>query len=110
MVAIAYAIEGGSALRDILQLVNRRLRLVLILAALVAAGPTASARVLDTAGSQVSITWVRADRTDRVQVLETAPALRVFGSPAPGVIGRDAIVRDTVLRHSLFQRPPPFLS
>ena len=43
--------------------VNRRLRLALFLAALAAAGPLPSARLVDAARADVSIAWFRGDRS-----------------------------------------------
>ena len=94
----------------ILHVVNRRLRLVLLLAALVAAGPLPSARVFEAAGTQVTIAWVRADRPAQAHILEPRPAPHVFGIAGSLVTGSGLFVRDTLHPHSLFQRPPPFLN
>jgi len=89
--------------------VNRRLRLALFLAALVATGPMPSARVIDAARADVSIAWFRSDRTSDVHSERPSASL-----PKPAVARARFLVRwDPVLpnalhSHSLFQRPPPF--
>lgn len=99
---------GTTAGRVILPLVNRRLRLALLLAALVAAGPMPSARTIDAARADVSIAWFRSDRASRLQVKHHAAAVlgatvaRVaFSAPSDPALPR------TLRSHSLYQRPPP---
>jgi hypothetical protein len=88
--------------------VNRRLRLALFLAALAAAGPMPSARVLDAARADVSTAWFRSDRIASLRSKHSLTAM-----PNSGVAGigfqahRDPVVPNARLTHSLFQRPPP---
>lgn len=103
--------RGWPVGHGILRLVNRHLRLALILAALVAAAPMPSVRVVDAARADVGVAWfvgLRGDRTSRphrqqapVAAPAAAAARRAFSSP-PG-----SLLPDAVLTHSLFQRPPP---
>jgi len=88
--------------------VNRRLRLALFLAALVATGPLPSARVVDAARADVSIAWFRSDRSTDFRS-ERA------GAPLPPLaVARlafqalwDPVLPNAQNPHSLFQRPPP---
>jgi hypothetical protein len=101
-------VSGG---RAILTLVNRRLRLALFVAALVAAGPMPSARTVELARTTVGISWFRADVASRPQRQQTREALpiadaeRLVFTPR-----RDPVLPDTLRSHSLFQRPPPLQS
>jgi len=88
--------------------VNRRLRLALFLAALVATGPMPSARVIDAARADVSIAWFRSDRTSDFRSEHASKAL-----PKPAIARVrfqaqwDPVLPDARHSHSLFQRPPP---
>ena len=88
---------------------SRRLRLALFLAALAATGPMASPRVVDVARADISIAWLRSDELT---------ALRSEQSIKAAISGRvttrrgfeahpDTALPNTLLSHSLFQRPPP---
>lgn len=88
------------------------MRLALLLAAIVAAGPSASApRVFDAARAGVVIAWLRADLASRPERRHVSQAIRV--SPVTRVdllTPRDVVLPDTLRLHSLFQRPPPLHS
>ena len=94
--------------RVILRDVNRRLRLLLFLAALAAIGPVSSARVFDPSTTQPGLTWVRALRAAPAHMAAAQPAHDVLASNDPLVVASGAIVPDTFHAHALFQRPPPF--
>lgn len=101
----------GSRRHVILPLVNRRLRLALFVAALVAAGPMPSARTIDLACTTVGISWLRADVTSRPQRQQTRVALAIANAQRLVFTPRrDPVLPDTLRSHSLFQRPPPLQS
>ena len=87
---------------------NRRLRLALFLAALVATGPLPSARLGDAARADVSIAWFRSDRSGDFQSERAGAPL-----PPPAVAGVafqaqwDPVLPNARHSHPLFQRPPP---
>jgi hypothetical protein len=88
--------------------VNRRLRLALFLAALVATGPMPSARVIDAARADVGIAWLRSDRTsdfrsERCSAPQSTPAVERVRFQAHW----DPVLPSALHSHSLFQRPPP---
>jgi hypothetical protein len=88
--------------------VNRRFRLALFLAALVATGPMPSARVIDAARADVSIAWFRGERTgdfrsEHAGAPPSKPAVVRVSFQAHW----DPILPDALHSHSLFQRPPP---
>jgi hypothetical protein len=88
--------------------VNRRLRLALFLAALVATGPMPSVRVVETSRADVSIAWFRGDRTAFAETREFSTATPAAGVAHPGFRAhRDPGRPQAFQPHSLFQRPPP---
>jgi hypothetical protein len=91
--------------------VNRRLRLALFVAALVAAGPMPSARAVELARTTVGISWCRADVTSRPQRQPAREALPVAATERLAFDSRrEPVLPDTLHSHSLFQRPPPLQS
>ena len=87
---------------------NRRLRLALFLAALVATGPLPSVRVMDAARADVSIAWFRSERTsdfrsEHSSAPQSTPALARVSFQAHW----DPVLPNALHSHSLFQRPPP---
>lgn len=91
---------------------SRRLRFALLLAAIVAAGPSASApRIFDAARAGVSIAWLRADLASRPERRHASPAIRIAAVRRVELLApRDIVLPDTPRLHSLFQRPPPLRS
>jgi len=89
--------------------VSRRLRLALLLVAMAAAGPSASAAPsFDTARTQVAIAWFRANPASRPLRLRLERPVRISaGARANRVPLRDDVLPGTFRLHSLFQRPPP---
>ena len=87
---------------------NRRLRLAVFLAALVATGPMPSARVIDAARADVSIAWFRSERTsdfrsEHSSALQSKPAVARVSFLAHW----NPVLPNALHSHSLFQRPPP---
>jgi hypothetical protein len=88
--------------------VNRRLRLALFVAVLVATGPMPSARVIDAARADVSIAWFRSERTSDFRTEhsgapQSTPAVARVSFQAHW----DPVLPNGLHSHSLFQRPPP---
>ena len=88
---------------------NRRLRLALFVAALVAAGPMPSARTIDLARTTVGISWLRADVAIRPRQ-QRRPALLIAAAERPVFTPHGPVLPDILCSHSLFQRPPPLQS
>jgi hypothetical protein len=94
-------------------MVNRRLRLALLLAAMAAAGPSVPAtQAFDAARTSVSIAWFRVTPASRPQleVQQASLKTRLYVPPVEFRIQPDAVLPDTLRLHSLFQRPPPLHS
>jgi hypothetical protein len=88
--------------------VNRRLRLAVFLAALVAAGPVSPARLIDATRVAVSIGWFDSDRTITPRMRHSNDTIHVSGLARTGFHAHSAPqLSPAVLPHSLFQRPPP---
>jgi hypothetical protein len=83
------------------------LRLALFLAALVATGPLPSARVVDGPRAEISIAWFRSDRISSLRSEHTSKTVSIPVVAGIGFRHRDSALPDTLLPHSLFQRPPP---
>jgi hypothetical protein len=92
----------------ILSRVTRRLRLVLLLAAFVCAGPMPSVRSVDAFRLDVGIAWFSSERIasprrqpSKITIPGPAVARTAFNAhPAP-------VLSSALRPHSLFQRPPP---
>jgi hypothetical protein len=93
--------------------VNRRLRLALLLAALAAAGPSAAApQALEATRPAASICWFRVAPAQRAQLETTlaGPKTRRYADPVESPAESNSVLLDTLRVHSLFQRPPPLHS
>jgi hypothetical protein len=87
------------------------LRLALLLAALAVAGPMPSVGAVATGRYDVSIAWLRSERSVRPTPQHSNASL-----PGPAVARRGfnahpaPLLAAALLSHSLFQRPPPLKS
>jgi len=93
--------------------VNRRLRLALLLAALAATGPSAaSPQAFHAPRAQVSITWLRVNPASRPQfeIQQSGLKTRLAGAQIESCATPDRVLPDAIRVHSLFQRPPPLHS
>ena len=98
--------------------VNRRLRLALLLAVLAAAGPSVSApQAFDASRTGVSIAWFRVTPAGRLQIevkqaglVEAGLKTRLYSAQVAFSPQPDPLLPDTLRVHSLFQRPPPLHS
>jgi hypothetical protein len=88
--------------------VNRRLRLVLFVAALLAAGPAPSGWTIEVARAAVTIGWFHGDQDccEQTRPTRTAIPAGAFERVAFGVRG-DHVLPRSFHSYSLFQRPPP---
>jgi len=89
--------------------VSRRLRLALLLVAMAAAGPSATAAPsFGTARAQVAIAWFRANPASRPQRQRVDQPVRIAAAArVERIAQRDVVLPGTFRLHSLFQRPPP---
>ena len=87
-------------------LVNRRLRLVLFLAAFAAAGPMPTPTTFEVARVAVSINWFRGEKASQ-QETHADVAAPAAGRELTSGLGRNYLRPHALHSHSLFQRPPP---